>query len=48
MEVVFRNVSFSYNKNTPFETKALKDINLFLQAESLEQFRELRLKRDEF
>ncbi|HZK22476.1 MAG TPA: hydroxyacylglutathione hydrolase C-terminal domain-containing protein, partial [Atopostipes sp.] len=25
-----------------------KDINLFLQAESLEQFRELRLKRDEF
>ena len=32
MEVVFRNVSFSYNKNTPFETKALKDINLFLQS----------------
>lgn len=25
-----------------------KDINLFLQAESLEQFRELRLKRDDF
>ena len=32
MEVVFKNVSFSYNKNTPFETKALKDIDLFLES----------------
>lgn len=32
MEVVFRNVSYSYNKSLSNEKKALEDINLFLQS----------------
>lgn len=32
MEVVFNNVSFSYNKGLLNEKKALKDINLYLQS----------------
>lgn len=32
MEVIFKNVSYSYNKSLPNEKKALEDINLFLQS----------------
>lgn len=32
MEVIFRNVNFSYNVGMPNEKKALKDVNVFLES----------------
>ncbi len=32
MEVIFRNVNFSYNVGMPNEKKALKDVNVFLEG----------------
>lgn len=35
MEVIFKDVSFSYNKGMPSEKKALENINLFLESNKI-------------